>query len=230
MRRALSSGPALLLLGALGCGGSLGGDATGRADTGIAGGAGADGGSVGVGGSDGGASVDGAAYIGDYTWGDVMVHVGPTSIVPGTFVLEVTDLTTNPNVVVTSTYQSAAGSNSLDGAFGRAVYGCASDAVTEILLYTCAHQGSVVAEPGCLSVYFDSSGPMGDYVSLSGVGCVIKSGTADIQLPLPVPPVNGARPDAATGSFMLECDGSDGARMQLNARFEIFVQSGFLLC
>ncbi len=238
MRHALSCGLALLVLGALGCGGSLGGDSTGGAGTGNAnsaggtsgGGAGADGGGVGVGGNGGGTSIDGAAYIGDYTWGDVMVHVAPTSIAPGTFVLKVTDLTTDPNVVVTSTYQSASGSNSLDGAFGRAVYGCGSPAVTEVLLYTCARRGSVVAEPGCLSVYFDSSGLTGDYVSLSGAGCVINSGTASIHLPVPVPAVDGAVPDAATGSFTLECDGSDGVRMQLNARFEIFVQSGFLLC
>jgi len=238
MRPASSSGLALLVLGAFGCGGSLGADSSGRVGSGDANGAGgtassgpgADGGSIGVGGNGGGTGVDGAAYIGDYTWGDVMVHVAQTSIAPGTFVLEVTDLTTNPNVVVTSTYQSASGSNSLEGAFARAVYGCASGAVTEVLLYTCAHQGSVVAEPGCLSVYFDSSGLTGDYVSLSGAGCVIKSGTANIQLPVPLPPVDGARPDAATGSFMLECDGNDGARLQLNGRFDIFVQSGFLLC
>lgn len=238
MRHALSCGLALLVLGALGCGGSLGGDSTGRAGTGNANSAGgtsggggvADGGSIGVSGDGGGTSIDGAAYIGDYTWGDVMVHVAPTSIAPGTFALEVTDLTTTPNVAVTSTYQSASGSNPLEGAFARAVYGCGSGAVTEVLLYTCAHKGSVVAEPGCLSVYFDSSGLTGDYVSLSGAGCVIKSGTADIHLPVPLPPVDGALPDAATGSFMLECDGNDGARLQLNARFAIFVQSGFLLC
>jgi len=217
MRPALSSGLALLVFGAFGCGGSLRAGADGSS-------------SVGVGGDGGATSVDGAAYIGDYTWGDVMVHVAQTSIAPGTFVLEVTDLTTTPNVAVTSTYQSASGSNPLEGAFARAVYGCGSGAVTEVLLYTCAHQGSVVAEPGCLSVYFDSSGLMGDYVSPSGAGCVIKSGTANIHLPVPLPPVDGAPPDAATGSFMLECDGNDGARLQLNARFEIFVQSGFLLC
>jgi hypothetical protein len=238
MRPTSSSGLALLVLGAFGCGGSLGGDSSGRVGSGDANGAGgtassgarADGGSIGVGSDGGGTSVDGAAYIGNYTWGDVMVHVAPTSIAPGTFVLEVTDLTTNPNVVVTSTYQSASGSNPLEGAFGRAVYGCASGAVTEVLLYTCAHQGSVVADPGCLSVYFDSSTLTGDYVSLSGASCVIKSGTANIQLPVPLPPVDGTPPDAATGSFMLECDGNNGARMQLNARFDIFVRSGFLLC
>lgn len=217
MRPAPSSGLALLVLGAFGCGGSLSG-------------AGADGGSIGVGDKRGDTSVDGAAYIGDYTWGDVTVRVAPTSIAPGTFVLDVTDLTTIPNVVVTSTFQSASGSNPPDGAFGRAVYSCAAGAVTEVLLYTCIHQGSVVADPGCLSVYFDSSGLTGDYVSLSGASCVIKSGTANIQLPVPLPPVDGAPPDAATGSFMLECDGNGGARMQLNARFDIFVQPGFLLC
>jgi len=222
MRPASSSGLALLVLGAFGCGGSLGGKSSG--------GVGADGGRIGVGSDGGGTSVDGAAYIGDYAWGDVMVRVAPTSIAPGTFVLEVTDLTANPNVVETSAYPSASGSNSLEGAFGRAVYGCESGAVTEILLYTCSHQGSFVAEPGCLSVYIDSSGPTGDYVSPSGAACVIKSGTANIQLPVPLPPVDGVPPDAATGSFMLECDGNGGARMQLKARFDIFVQSGFLRC
>lgn len=238
MRPVSSSGLALLVLGAFGCGGSLGADSSGHVGSGNAAdaggttrsGVGADGGSIGVGSDGGGTTVDGAAYVGDYAWGDVMVHVAPTSVAPGAFVLEVTDLTTNPNVVETSTFQSASRSNSLEGAFGRAVYGCESGAVTEVLLYTCAHQGSVVAEPGCLSVYFDSSGPMGDYVSPSGVACVIKSGTADIHLPVPLPPVDGVPADAATGSFMLECDGSGGARLQLKARFDIFVQSGFLRC
>jgi len=100
MRPALSSGLALLVFGAFGCGGSLRAGADGSS-------------SVGVGGDGGATSVDGAAYIGDYTWGDVMVHVAQTSIAPGTFVLEVTDLTTTPNVAVTSTYQSASGSNPL---------------------------------------------------------------------------------------------------------------------
>lgn len=216
-----------LLAAAMGCGGALSGG------TGGMGGTGGDGVMTGGAGTVGSGGAGGSPYIGTYRWGDVAVNVQPTGLAPTVFWLEerdpaAPDVRTTINVFTPATklYPS-------DGAYGTARYGCTSAAVYEFDIHNCPDDpGAASIGPNCMIGYFRQSGVAGIYIEADGSQCTIQGGSAVLWLPPPqsVIPQPGASSDAAAGDFMLDCLRVDGTHGLLIGKFQIPIDSQFLLC
>src|SRR5262245_21982036 len=223
MRYASLLGLALLAAaGVVGCGGSLGGNPSGGGGTG---------------GLTGQGEAGVSPEIADYTWGDVTVHVAPTSELPGgLFVMEVTHPADPPGTSTTRSFGTASRLNpSNNGAYIGAGYTCRSPGLYEIVLYSCANHHrseTVAAASGCLAVAISQAGVMGEYLDLDGVHCQITSGTATINLPPPVwaPEASALPTSAANGWFGLQCTRTDGVELILGSKFVLPVQNWTLLC
>lgn len=242
----------ILLAGAAicGCGGALSGGTGGTGGSATAGMAGtnspatsgvaATNGTAGTSSTAGGPGGDGGGaggspYIGTTTWGDVTVQVTPTNLAPGTFTLQVID----PTIPDTRTFNYPVAtrfSPNNDGAYLMVRYTCGGPAaVDQVAVFSCDAGGIAggTDTPGCIGVTFDQRGPMGNFEDTDGNSCSVTSGSASFHIPPPsfsAPPVDASRPDAASGSFNLDCVRPDGTHLNLNARFVIPVESRVLLC
>ena len=235
---------AALCVGA-GCGGSLSGGTggTGGVTSGTAGisgtaatsGIAAANGTGGTGSDSGGTG--GSPYDGiTTTWGDVTVQVGATNLAPGNLFLSVGDPTTAAPPRGFTYPSTTRFSPNNDGAYIMIRYTCGGPAaVDQVALFSCAADGIVggTGTPGCTGVTFDQRGPMGNFVDTDGTSCGVVSGTASFHVPPPgfsAPPTDASTPDAASGSFNLDCVRPDATHLNLNARFVIPVETRVLLC
>ena len=260
MSRAGWSGFVLLAVAAVGCGGarsSGAGGAGGRGDgdtTSGAGGAGGrgdgdmTGGAGGAGGRDGdmtgragtsGVSYDAgpgdSPYNGDYVWGDVAIHVGPTSVLPGYLLLQVSDPAVPGTGIAAGTYPSATHFSPNDGAYVMAHFGCSGGSLYQIDIYSCANETVVggTALFGCIGVTFIERGVTGNFIGNDGVRCDVRGGIATMDLPPPNPvaPTDGGPPaPAASGTFLLDCARGDGTELLLESKFELPVAWRLLAC
>jgi hypothetical protein len=235
---------AAIYLGA-GCGGSLSGG-TGGTDgvgSGMAGtnspptsGVAAASGTAGTTGTAGGpGGAGGSPYEGTTTWVDVTVRVAATNLASGTFTLQVVDPTV-PDTRLFHYPPATRFSPNHDGAYLTVRYTCGGPAaVDQVAVYSCADDGVAggTRTPGCIGVTFDQRGPMGNFEDTDGTSCSVTSGSASFQIPPPgfsAPPVDASTPDAAVGSFSLDCARPDGTHLNLNAHFVIPFESRILLC
>ena len=221
-----------------GCGGSLSGGTggTGGVASGTAGtnsppptGIAATSGTVGTGGT------GGSPYEGTTTWGDVTVQVAPTNLAPGMFELIVVDPTT-PDARRTFSYPLATRfSPSNDGAYLTVRYTCGGPAAVDQVAVLSCDAGGIAGgtnTPGCIGVTFDQRGPMGNFMDTDGTSCRVTAGSASFHIPPPgsAPPTDASAPDAASGSFLLDCIRPDATHLSLMARFVIPFDTRVLLC
>ena len=85
-----------------------------------------------------------------------------------------------------------------------------------------------------MAVYFREGGVVGSLIESDGTECQIESGQASLHVSPPPPyerPDAGGLPaDTANGSFLLDCVRSDGGHRQLTGRFQVPLDSRFLIC
>jgi hypothetical protein len=185
-----------------------------------------------AGGDDAGAG--GSAYNGVTTWGDVTVEIGPTNLAPGNLSMHVID-PTNLDSGRAFIYPASTKLYPNDGAYIAVRYGCATTAVDQVAVSSCAADGFAggTATPGCIGVTFDQRGPMGNFVDTDGTSCDVTTGSASFHIPppdVPNPAQAGPTPDVASGSFTLDCVRPYGTHLSLTARFVIPVETRVLLC
>ena len=203
-----------LAVAGVGCGGSLDStDAAGSAGRpGILGIGGSGGGTGLVG---GGGEMDGGTE--DYVLGAVQVHVAPTGASASGLTLEVSDLSGAPNA--TLQFPPATNFDPTDGAGVTALTICGLE---EVRIFSCAGQyreDATAAAPGCLAAVFDQRGATGEFIQPTGVRCSVNTAAGVVNLP----PLLSSSPsgEAATGTFILECAGSDGTALTLQGTFAL---------
>jgi hypothetical protein len=207
---------ALLAAGTAGCDGAL--------STGLTGGAGS-GGTTG-----GGGGAAGSPDPTDYRWGDVSVHVGPTSADVLGFSLQVLDAA-HPDALTVSTVPAASGPNAHDGAYAAALYRCVSPGLYEVDTFNCWPGDHAVTAPGCVAIQFTEAAVTGSYTDANGDGCGITGGSATIDLPPPgARSIDGGPPDPVVGTFKLDCAHADGTHLLLTGRFVVPVDLPILIC
>jgi hypothetical protein len=190
---------------------------------------------TGTAGSPGDAAAGGSPYEGVTAWGSVTVEVGPTNLAAGYLYLTVDD-PPGANPPRTFTYPSTTRFSPNDGAYIMVRYTCGGPAaVDQLALYSCAADGIAggTGTPGCIGLTFDQRGPMGNFLDTDGTSCGVVSGTASFHVPPPgfsAPPTDASTPDAASGSFLLDCIRPDATHLSLMARFVIPFDTRVLLC
>lgn len=240
MSYAWGSGVALLAVAAVGCGGALTGGAGGAGGNGgdgvMTGGAGTSG-AAGIAGGSYDAGPTGSPYDGDYVWGNVSIHVGPTTTAPGNLVLQVSDPAAPGTVISSATFPAATKSSLNDGAYLKGHIGCGAGTVYQLDIYSCANEmfSSGTRTPGCLGITFIQPAITGNFLSADGVRCDIQGGSATFNLPSPtstlVAPTDAGPPrPAGSGTFLLDCAQADGAHRLLEATFALPIDWQFLLC
>lgn len=210
---------ATLALVGIGCGGSLNGpDATGS---------GGNPGVLGIGNAGGGAGLvggGGAAGGGthDLTWVTTQIHIAPTGAAASGLVLEVSDQAADANT--TLQFPPTTHFGPTEGAGVSTVSICDLE---EVRIFSCAGQypdDATAAAPGCLVVVLDQWGATGEFIHPTGVRYRVNSASGIINLP---PLFNPPPGEAATGTLVLECAGSDGTTLKLQATFAVPMTSRF---
>ena len=174
-----------------------------------------------------------ASITTEYRWGDVSVHVQPTGAVVGSMTVVVTDRATPATLSTTLMFDGSSPGPAI-GAGSAAVtslHGCTGDpSLQQISIYTCSESSAFqVTTPGCLGVRFSNIAAAGGFIHPSGARCDIVGASADIKLPRPS--FNSGVPnEAASGTFLLECRGSDGTAVQLEGVFTLPQRVTFLAC
>jgi hypothetical protein len=111
-------------------------------------------------------------------------------------------------------------------------HGCTGEpSLHGVDIHSCAADADDgTAMPGCIFAGFDKNlGVSGNFVDSAGARCDIQGGSANITLPDPSWSTNGT-PEAATGSFRLDCRRSDGADVKLEGMFLLPQVARTLLC
>lgn len=166
----------------------------------------------------------------EYRWGDVAIHVSPTGMtIGGMMTLLITDHANPPTL---STSLSYAGSiPRQEGAHVLSRHGCAGDpSLYALEIYSCAQTPSGELAIGCVAVTFHNSGDIsGTFIHPTGTRCDVRGGRADIVLPQPTW-MAGVGPEAASGTFVLDCKAVDGRDVVLDATFSLPQSASILTC
>jgi hypothetical protein len=193
------------------------------------------GGQLGTGG--GGSGSGGGNEVDHYTWGNVWVHVEPSAAAAAGLTLRVHDhdQLPTPESTVTLEFPPSSRWYSTDGAAVFARHTCSAPSLYAVELYSCPNAGELLAgAAGCLAAHFTRDGVRGDFVRPDGARCDLTAARAAIQVPPPqgTAPVDGGPTPGptATGTFTLDCIGSDGAHLIINGELALPTMTTVLAC